>query len=133
MKIILMTTRVTADLSSIPPSAVTCCRTQQGQNLSGFRLCCQGGHLQIPRRRTWSSTDHAPHESPQPYHGLLQLLFQLDLLFHECLLQGGKICLLFILTRVLLQVLAVVLLFCSCAQQPRRRPEGKPTRQKLRS
>ena len=61
----------------------------------------------------------------QPYHGLLQLLFQPDLLFYECLLRGGKVCLLFVLTCVLFQVLAIVFLLCSCAQQPRRRPERK--------
>ena len=132
MKISLMTTRVIADLSSSPSSAVTCCRTRQGRKSSGFRLCCQVGHLDIPGRRTWISTDHVPHESPQPYHGLLQLLFQLDLLLYECLLRGGKICLLFILTCVLFQVLAIVFLLCSCAEQPRR-PEGKSTGQKLRS
>ena len=68
-----------------------------------------------------------PPGSRWPYHGLLQLLFQLDLLLHEGLLCRGKICLLFILTRVLFQVLAVVLLFCGCAQQPGRGPKDKAT------
>lgn len=63
-----------------------------------------------------------------PYHGLPQLLFQLHLLFQEALVCRGWICLWLTMTQVLFQVLAIVLLFRSCAQQARRRPKEKPTR-----
>lgn len=74
-----MTNLVTVDFEFYP-SAVTCCRTPTGTEFVWLPPVVREAIFKSPEDGPGVPQTMLLTQSPQPYHGLLQLLFQLDLL-----------------------------------------------------